>query len=278
MKLNKISNNNKNRCINEINRNGYTIIRNLIPKKIIQKYLDLTKKIYNKKNGTSKHTPRVWNTAKVVHNLQNKDLSFIKIIQNEIFDEILRKKINDPHFRNLKKNQSNYILNNYQARSSGKGQLFLHIDSGIPTGDVTTFVQISIPLEETNKSTGCTVVVPKSHKSKKFSDRKTKKFKYLEGKPGDVFIWDGNLWHGSLPNKTNQTRWTLIATFSNWKFKGTFDIPRSMSQNDYRKLSLKEKVLLGYLSIPSHSEDYRVSSSLKTTQLKKAVKDYYFLN
>ena len=104
---------------------------------------------------------------------------------------------------------------------------------------------------------------------------KQKKFKYLEGKkPGDVFIWDGNLWHGSLPNKTKQTRWTLIATFSNWKFKGTFDIPRSMSENDYKKLSLKEKkkVLLGYLSIPSHSEDYRVSSSFKTTQLKKAVK------
>ena len=80
----------------------------------------------------------------------------------------------------MKKNQSNYILNNYQARSSGKGQLFLHIDSGIPTGDVTTFMQISIPLEETSKSTGCTVVVPKSHKSKKFCDRKTKKFKYLE--------------------------------------------------------------------------------------------------
>ena len=70
---------------------------------------------------------------------------------------------------------------------------------------------------------------------------------------------------------------TLIATFSNWKFKGTFDIPRSMSENDYKKLSLKEKVLLGYL-IPSHSEDYRVSSSFKTTQLKKTVKDYYFLN
>ena len=37
MKLNKISNDNKKKCINEINRNGYTIIRNLIPKKIIQK-------------------------------------------------------------------------------------------------------------------------------------------------------------------------------------------------------------------------------------------------
>ena len=275
MKINNISSNQKKRSLNEINSRGYTVIKNLVPQKIINDYLELTKKIYEKRNGTSKHTPRVWNTAKVIHNLQNKDLRYVKILQNKIFDEILRKNINDPYFRNLKRNQSNYILNNYQARSSGKGPLFLHIDSGIPTGEVTTFIQISIPLEETNKQTGCTVVVPKSHKSKRFSDRKTKKFKYLEGKPGDVFIWDGNLWHGSLPNKTDQTRWTLIATFSNWKFKGTFDIPRSMSEKDYKKLNLKEKVLLGYLSIPSHSEDQRVSSSYKTSQLKKRVRDYY---
>ena len=275
MKINNISSKQKKRCLNEINSRGYTVIKNLVPQKIINDYLELTKKIYEKRNGTSKHTPRVWNTAKVIHNLQNKDLRYVKILQNKIFDEILRKNINDPYFRNLKRNQSNYILNNYQARSSGKGPLFLHIDSGIPTGEVTTFIQISIPLEETNKQTGCTVVVPKSHKSKRFSDRKTKKFKYLEGKPGDVFIWDGNLWHGSLPNKTDQTRWTLIATFSNWKFKGTFDIPRSMSEKDYKKLNLKEKVLLGYLSIPSHSEDQRVSSSYKTSQLKKRVRDYY---
>ena len=104
-------------------------------------------------------------------------------------------------------------MNNLIARSSGNGKLFLHIDSGIPTGDITTFIQIMIPLEVTNFQTGCTVVVPKSHKSKKFTDRKTKKFTKIEGEPGDVFIWDGNLWHGSLPNKTNNTRWSLIATF-----------------------------------------------------------------
>ena len=67
----------------------------------------------------------------------------------------------------LKKNKPNYILNNLIARSSGNGKLFLHIDSGIPTGDITTFIQIMIPLEVTNFQTGCTVVVPKSHKKQK---------------------------------------------------------------------------------------------------------------
>tara|TARA_B110000858_G_scaffold198389_1_gene264506 strand:+ start:6388 stop:7224 length:837 start_codon:yes stop_codon:yes gene_type:complete len=278
MKLNKISQKSIDEKIFELNDIGYTTIKNLIPQRIITRYLKLTKAIYKKRKTTSKHTPKVWNTADVIHNLQNKDLRYLKIIQSDLFDKILKKKLNDPHFRNLKKNQSNFILNNYQARSSGKGPLFLHIDSGIPTGDVTTFVQIAIPLEETNKKNGCTVVVPKSHKSKKFSDRETKNYKYLEGKPGDVFMWDGNLWHGSLPNISNKTRWSLIATFSNWKFKGTFDIPRTMKQKDYKKLNLKEKILLGYLSIPSHSEDHRVSSSIKTNRLHKKVSDYYQIN
>ena len=48
-----------------------------------------------------------------------------------------------------------------------------------------------------------------------------------------------------------------------------------MSQNNYKKLSTKEKILLGYLTIPSHDEDERVSSSIKTSKLKKNVKDYF---
>ena len=102
-------------------------------------------------------------------------------------------------------------------------------------------MQMMIPLEKNNEKTGCTVVVPKSHKSKKFTNRKTTKYKLLEGEEGDVFIWDGNLWHGSLPNKTSDTRWALIATFSNWQFKQVFDIPRSISQKIYTKLYSKRK-------------------------------------
>lgn len=256
-----------------IDVNGFTVIKNFIPKKTIKKYLELTKETFKKQKENTK-TPKVWNTAKIIYNLQSKNISFLKIFNSIFFENILKKKINDPHFRNLEKNKPNYILNNLIARSSGNGKLFLHIDSGIPTGDITTFIQIMIPLEVTNFRTGCTVVVPKSHKSKKFTDRKTKKFTKIEGEPGDVFIWDGNLWHGSLPNKTNNTRWSLIATFSNWQFKQVFDIPRSINQKTYKKLTIKEKTLLGYLAIPSKSEYKRVTRSISVRQLEKNVSNY----
>lgn len=259
--------------IKNIKVNGYSIIKNFIPKKIISQYLRLTKKTY-KDQKTNSNTPKVWNTAKIIYNLQSKNIHFLRIFNAIFFEKILIKKINDPHFRNLEKNKPNYILNNLIARSSGNGKLFLHIDSGIPTGNVTTFMQIMIPLETTNLQTGCTVVVPKSHKSKKFTNRKTKKFKLVQGDPGDIFIWDGNLWHGSLPNQTNDTRWSLIATFSNWQFKQVFDIPRSIKQKIYTKLTVKEKILLGYLGIPSNSEYKRVTRSISVNQLEKHVRNY----
>ena len=270
----KLSTKQIDKHLNEINVKGYTCIKSFFSKKTIGTYLNLTNNIY-RIYKISKHIPKVWNSAKIIYNLQNKDLKYLKIIQNNIFDRILKSKLNDPHFRNLDIAKSNYILNNFQARSSGNEKLFLHIDSGIPTGDVTTFLQIAILLEPSNKSSGCTIVVPKSHKSKKFANRKIKSYKFLEGSPGDVFIWDGNLWHGSLPNELGLNRWALIATFSNWRFKQIFDIPRTLSQKFYKKLTIKEKILLGYLGIPSNSEHDRVSSSIKVAHLKKNVKDFY---
>ena len=122
-------------------------------------------------------------------------------------------------------------------------------------------------------------MVPKSHKSKKFTDRNisSSRFKYLEGEPSDIFVWDGNLWHGSLPNQTESTRWCLIATFSNWQFKQVFDVTRGLKNNIFKKLSLKEKILLGYLGIPSHNENVRVTRSINPSMIikKNKVKDIY---
>ena len=77
-----------------------------------------------------------------------------------------------------------------------------------------------------------------------------------------------------MPNKTNNTRWSLIATFSNWQFKQVFDIPRSINQKTYKKLTIKEKTLLGYLAIPSKSEYKRVTRSISVRQLEKNVSNY----
>ena len=59
--------------IKNIKVNGYSIIKNFIPKKIISQYLRLTKKTY-KDQKTNSNTPKVWNTAKIIYNLQSKNI------------------------------------------------------------------------------------------------------------------------------------------------------------------------------------------------------------
>jgi|688.fasta_scaffold440209_1 hypothetical protein len=274
-----LSDNEINNCIKLINKKGYSKIKNFFSKKTVDYLLLLIKKNYEaqKKYAHLIKTPNVWNQAKIIYNLQNKDLSYIKLAKNKYLEKILIKKINDPTFRNAKKEEPNYILNHLIARSSGKESLFLHIDSGVPTGSVTIFMQIMIVLENTVRKNGCTVVVPGSHLSQEFADRKIRKFDYLEGEPGDIFIWDGNLWHGSLPNLEHEknTRWNIIATYCNWQFKQVFDIPRGLPNSIYRQLNKDEKRFLGFCSIPSLNEKERVSRSIPVEKLLKKQKDYY---
>jgi ectoine hydroxylase-related dioxygenase (phytanoyl-CoA dioxygenase family) len=270
----KISKQEETKHFKNIKTNGFTVIKNFIPKNIIKKYLDLTKEIYRKQK-INLETPNMWRESGNIYNLQGKSDKFLKIFNSTFLEKILIKKLNDPYFRNLAKDKPNYILNNFKARSSGRSKLHLHIDSGIPTGDVTTFIQIMIPLEKISEKNACTIVVPKSHKSKKFANQKTKKYELLRGEEGDVFIWDGNLWHGSLPNKSDDNRWALVATFSNWQFKQAFDIPRTISQKIYSNLTVKEKNMLGYLSIPPNSEYKRVTRTISPNELKKNVQHYF---
>ena len=272
MNTRKVSPSEYKKHFSNINKLGFTKIKSFFSKKLSKKILGL---VINHQGSKRAKVPAVWNKANVIYNLQNKDLTFVRLFGNNFFENILKSKLNDPHYRNAPKNFPNYTLNNLQARSSQNSPLFLHIDSGLPTGDVTTFIQILVLLEKSTKKTGCTVVVPKSHLSKKYSNRNQKKYHYLEGEAGDVFIWDGNLWHGSIPNVTKNSRWAVIGTFCNWIFKPVFDIPRGLPQKIFSKLTLKEKMLLGFFGIPPVNEEERITRSLEMNKLEKQKNKIY---
>ena len=98
----KISKKETYKHLKNMDKNGFTIVKNFIPQKTIKKYLELTKKIFKTQKSNS-NTPKVWNTAKIIYNLQAKDINFVKIFNSTFFENVLKEKINDPHFRNLKK-------------------------------------------------------------------------------------------------------------------------------------------------------------------------------
>ena len=247
--------------IKEIEKNGYCVIKNFLSKKIINQIL---KKInYHYKSNQEniyKGVPSRDSEDKILYNLQNKDYFFIKLLNNKRILKIAKYFLNDNYYRFLPEQKPNFIINYFNARSSGN-KLDLHIDSWIPyTGKKTHMMQFVFLLEKSTLDNGCTIVVKKSHKSGKYTDRKTKKITPLLGNPGDLIIWDSRLWHGTYENKNNQSRWAIVTTLSSWWVKQAMDMPRSLPDQIYKKCTILEKQLLGFCSKPPLDEKERINT------------------
>ena len=80
----------------------------------------------------------------------------------------------------------------------------------------------------------------------------TKWVEKIEADKGDILVWDSRLWHGALPS--DSSNWVIIATFQRWWVKQRFDIPRTLEKKIFNKLSIEEKILLGFASIPFFDE------------------------
>ena len=214
-------------------------------------------------------------TDQMVYNLQAKDSKFIDILVFDPIKEILMNKLNDKYYRFLDESKPNYILNYYNARSSGAA-LPLHIDSHIPSaGDLTWAMQVSFLLEDMDEKNGCTILVPGSHKSGKFSDRELTNVTKMKAKAGDIIIWDSRTWHGTVANSSGLSRWALIATFSCWWMKQTMDMTKSLPNEIYQKLSDEKKLLLGFCSIPPTDESERIITKQSYDDLLDNVDDYH---
>ena len=255
---------------------GYTHLKHVNDKSTIKSLKSKLDKHYTKiKDVESYGLPERDAQDKTIYNLQNKDFAFIELLNDPTIVEILMPKLNDIYYRFLSENLPNYVLSFYNARSSGLA-LDLHIDSYIPApGDFTWAMQVAFVLDDMNEDNGCTVVVPGSHKSGKYTDRDMKNVTQLHAKAGDVLIWDSRLWHGTLENKTGKSRWALIATFSRWWIKQSMDITRSMPNSIYQQLSDDQKLLMGFCSIPPADESTRIVTKGGYDVLMPEVDDYY---
>ena len=253
--------NDLNKKIKEIEKNGYCIIKNFFPKKKVSKLLSLVEKNYTKnKKKKYKGVPLRDSNDKILYNLQNKDYNFIRILSDSRVISIAKHFLNDPYYRFLKSNKPNYILNYFNARSSGN-QLDLHIDSWMPyLGKQIYMMQFVFLLEDSTKLNGCTTVVKGSHKSGKYTNRKSKKIQNLTGKAGDLIIWDSRLWHGTLSNYDKSSRWAIVTTLSSWWVKQAMDMPRSLPKKILNKCTNLEKQLIGFCSIPPKDEKQRINT------------------
>jgi Phytanoyl-CoA dioxygenase (PhyH) len=213
----------------------------------------------------------------VLYSLQREDVGFLRAFSsNALVMEILRGLLNDAYYRQIPSDRPNFILRSMLGRSSGPAPLPLHIDSFIPSSGQYCFAcQVAIVLEDQTLESGCTVVVPGSHRADSYANQSAMSEAIpLETKAGDIVIWDGRIWHGALGNGSQRSRWSLISTFTRWWLKQNFDITGTLPQPVYDSLNDDEKAILGYCSRPPRDEFERIDIKAGHAQLKPRVEDY----
>jgi Phytanoyl-CoA dioxygenase (PhyH) len=213
----------------------------------------------------------------VLYNLQREGLAFTRVFtRNPLIIGILKGLLNDAYYKQIPRDQPNFLLRALGGRSSGKTTLPLHIDSFIPSsGQYCLACQVAIILEDQSPETGCTLIVPGSHRSDEYANQEAMSRAIpLTTKAGDIVIWDGRIWHGALGNPSGRSRWSLIATFARWWVKQNFDITGTLPQALYDAMDDDEKAILGYCSLPPRDENERTDMKAGHAQLKPHVVDY----
>ena len=243
--------------LEQIKKDGYCVLPQVLSQNQVNNFLTKIKELYKEtKDKICQDTPYLNTNQPNVYNLQNKDINFIKLLfDNKEIEHILIKHLNDKWYKQIPQDQPNYILRSFGARSSNSS-LPLHIDSFIPyQGEEVIAMQMVIVLEDMSIENGCTVVIPGSHQIGEYADNtKFNNATPLLLKAGDIAIWDSRIWHGTTNNKTEDTRWTIIATFTRWWIKQHFDITKALPEEIKNQLSQKEKSILGFASVPYLSE------------------------
>ncbi len=262
--------------LKELRVYGYTSIPGYLNPSEVQKYRDLVNLHWDARRHTEfKGRPERELTDKMVYGLQKRDKAFIDLLDAEGLVQILMANLNDPYYKHLPPDMPNYILGFYNARSSG-AELALHTDTFVPSpGDRTWTMQASFFLEDSRVDNGCTILVPGSHVSGKFVDREMKKLEYVEVKAGTLVLWDSRIWHGTTANQTGESRWAMIATLTCWWVKQRTDMTRSLPEEIYTQLSDRQKILLGFATIPPKDEKERLNFKGGLQDLRPRVMDYY---
>ena len=243
--------------LKHLEKYGYAVQENAISSKDCTKMsqaLD-SLKLEKEKNGTLHST----NSQIVIANVH---LEKPKIFLN---------KISLPKVMNVisKVLKDEFILSNFNASLPGKtGGSRTHIDSRVPIADFKSTLQIvaTLCIDDFTVKNGGTIVWPFTHTSGK--DPKNVKKKTANNRiqvcapKGSIIYVLGQTWHDVGPNLNNQKRWGIIAYYSRWWIKPTFDFTKC-GKRIFNKLNKKQKKLMGFTSVPPKHNENRTKNICK---------------
>lgn len=256
----------KKKLISDFKKNGLIVLPKILTEKKVKsiksKITNILKKI-EKKNNSFNNLKGINAEAQAIHNLHNKDLEFVKLLSNKTILYFVEKLLKESTYLN----SEDIICQKSFARnpSFNKKKQMLHTDSRFISSSKPLTINVFWLVDDFNELNGALRYVPGSHKFLRFPKNNVKysNEKIIKALKGDVIIFDGNVWHGNEKKLKNFDRWVVAFRYSPWFYRPSFLNEYNTPTSIYKKLSDKEKVLLGFKHISPKDEFERVESRSK---------------
>ena len=237
----------KKNILNQIEQEGYVILKNRVDNKKIKIFQKEFERISKLKSAAVKD-----NYFYLAHTLSDHFLSFIDgNPAQEYVDLILGNTCIIHSFNgiNLKPNISNPIQNK------------IHRDTQRFSRPYLLSIQQILILDDFTKDNGGTFILPKSHLK---PERPSDKFFYenaiqIEAKKGDIVLFDSLAWHCGGKNTTHEDRRALTFVFTRSFMKQQIDLTSCLSRDIENETSRR---LLGFnVRVPSNIEEFNLPES-----------------
>ena len=235
---------------------GVVVIENIFDLKAIQKARSVINEFADNQEQKESHfnaeaeasgkiqlQQRVWN-------LFGKDLVFSDLITHDIIFDLISKFLGSEFFC------GSYCASRLLPGSPGQE---LHIDypywdyykeETFPMGLNSSFpqnCQATIPLDICSAESGATGYIPGSQRNLHYPNKEDdfSNLQQMLSKPGDLVFFNGNCWHGAMPNKSDHQRAALLIEFLPKYIKPIEDLVSYLDEDFKENSSERVKQLLG---------------------------------
>ena len=194
-------------------------------------------------SGKIKLQQRVWN-------LFDKDLVFSDLITHDLIFDLISKLLGTEFCC------GSYCASRLLPGSPGQE---LHIDypywdyykeETFPMGLNSSFpqnCQVTIPLDICSAESGATGYIPGSQRNLHYPNKEDdfSNLQQMIGNPGDIVFFNGNCWHGAMPNMSKHQRAALLIEFLPKYIKPVEDLVSYLDDDFKNNSSERIKQLLG---------------------------------
>lgn len=252
---------------------GYVLIENALPESLRLRMVSKLNDLYTrlKAEGKNIYPGSVGATERLILNLHNKDELFIELLDDPHVFPLVSYMMQNGSYQN----NEPFTVTQFSARDPHMGipAQQLHIDSRFPGPPLALMTIALWMLNDFNKESGATRLVPKSHLRASYPENGVTYPDEIsvQAPAGSVLIYNGSVWHGGGSKTVDVERWSVIASYARWFVKPAFDMTKNTSPELYAALSPARRELFGFTSIPPGDEHIRSRARIPSNELPDTI-------